>query len=163
MAPPPRPDRVERASRPRGNNCGFGEVQAGFRRRTYRVLRASTGLSKHMSRPDRGFSKILACLDGGGGSAQGPSGWLCWPVAAPIGLSPPLSFCYDKQASVLLRASALPRASTCLGGNPECNFCPWRPPPDGLISASYAVITKTPGREVLTTTSNMNVTQGHGC
>ena len=33
------------------------------------------------------------------------------------------TFCYDKQASVL------PRASTCLGGgNPECNFCPWRPP-----------------------------------
>ena len=29
---------------------------------------------------------------------------------------------------ILLRASALPRASTCLGGNPECNFCPWRPP-----------------------------------
>ena len=32
--------------------------------------------------------------------------------------------------------------------------------PDGLISARYAVITKTPGWEVLTTTSNMNVTQG---
>ena len=35
--------------------------------------------------------------------------------------------------------------------------------PDGLISARYAVITKTPGREVLTTTRNVNVTQGHGC
>ena len=35
--------------------------------------------------------------------------------------------------------------------------------PDGLISARYAVITKTPGWEVLTTTSNVNVTQGHGC
>ena len=35
--------------------------------------------------------------------------------------------------------------------------------PDGLISAQYAVITKTPGWEVLTTTSNVNVTQGHGC
>ena len=35
--------------------------------------------------------------------------------------------------------------------------------PDGLISAGYAVITKTPGSEVLITTSNMNVTQGHGC
>ena len=33
---------------------------------------------------------------------------------------------------------------------------------DGLISARYAVITKTPGWEVLTTTSNVNVTQGHG-
>ena len=32
--------------------------------------------------------------------------------------------------------------------------------PDGLISARYAVITKTP---VLTTTSKVNVTQGHGC
>ena len=32
--------------------------------------------------------------------------------------------------------------------------------PDGLISARYAVITKTPGWEVLTTTSNVNVTQG---
>ena len=36
--------------------------------------------------------------------------------------------------------------------------------PDGLISARYAVvITKTPGWEVLTTTSNVTVTQGHGC
>ena len=34
--------------------------------------------------------------------------------------------------------------------------------PDGLISARYAVITKTPGWEVLTTTSDVNVTQGHG-
>ena len=34
--------------------------------------------------------------------------------------------------------------------------------PDGLISARYAVITKTPGWEVLTTTSNVNITQGHG-
>ena len=34
--------------------------------------------------------------------------------------------------------------------------------PDGLISARDAVITKTPGREVLTTTRNVNVTQGHG-
>ena len=34
--------------------------------------------------------------------------------------------------------------------------------PDGLISAQYAVITKTPGWEVLTTTSNVNITQGPG-
>ena len=34
--------------------------------------------------------------------------------------------------------------------------------PDGLISARCGVITKTPGWEVLTTTSNVNVTQGHG-
>ena len=34
--------------------------------------------------------------------------------------------------------------------------------PDRLISAWYAVITKTPGWEVLATTSNVNVTQGHG-
>ena len=27
-----------------------------------------------------------------------------------------LSFCYDEQASAILRASALPQASTCLGG-----------------------------------------------
>ena len=33
---------------------------------------------------------------------------------------------------------------------------------DGLISARYAVITKTPGWKVLTTTSNVNVTQGLG-
>ena len=32
--------------------------------------------------------------------------------------------------------------------------------PDGLISARYAVITKTPGWEVLTTTSNVNVGRG---
>ena len=35
--------------------------------------------------------------------------------------------------------------------------------PDGLISARDAVITKTSGWEVLTTTRNVNVTQGHGC
>ena len=34
--------------------------------------------------------------------------------------------------------------------------------PDGLISARYAVIATTPGWEVLTTTSNVNVTQAHG-
>ena len=34
---------------------------------------------------------------------------------------------------------------------------------DGLISARYVVITKTSGWEVLTTTSNVNVTQRHGC
>ena len=34
---------------------------------------------------------------------------------------------------------------------------------DGLTSARYAVIMKTPGWEVLTTTSNVNVAQGHGC
>ena len=33
--------------------------------------------------------------------------------------------------------------------------------PDGLTSAQYAVITKTPSWEVFTTTSNVNVTQGH--
>ena len=32
--------------------------------------------------------------------------------------------------------------------------------PDVLISARYAVITKTSGWEVLTTTSNVNATQG---
>ena len=32
------------------------------------------------------------------------------------------------RASTLLRASALPWAFPCLGGSPECNFCPWRPP-----------------------------------
>ena len=35
--------------------------------------------------------------------------------------------------------------------------------PDGLISARYVIITKTPGWELLTTTSNVNVTQCHGC
>ena len=34
--------------------------------------------------------------------------------------------------------------------------------PDGLISAHYVVITKTPGWEVLTTTSNVNDSGGGG-
>ena len=34
--------------------------------------------------------------------------------------------------------------------------------PDGLISAWDAVITKTPGGEVLTTTSNVNAKAGGG-
>ena len=37
-------------------------------------------------------------------------------------------------------------------------FLPMASSPDGLISAQYAVITKTSGWEVLTTTSNVNVT-----
>ena len=39
---------------------------------------------------------------------------------------------------------------------------PMAPSPNGLISARYAVITKTPGWEVLTTTRNVNVTGGGG-
>ena len=35
--------------------------------------------------------------------------------------------------------------------------------PDGLISARYAVITKTPGWEVLTTTRNVKGGGGRGC
>ena len=42
------------------------------------------------------------------------------------------------------------------------HLLPMASSPDGLISARYAVITKTPGWEVLTTTSNVNVTQGGG-
>ena len=42
-------------------------------------------------------------------------------------------------------------------------FLPMASSADGLISARDAVITKTPGWEVLTTTSNVNVTQGYGC
>ena len=49
------------------------------------------------------------------------------------------------------------------GGGSRMQLLPIASSPDGLISARYAVITKTPGWEVLTTTSNVNVTQGHGC
>ena len=49
------------------------------------------------------------------------------------------------------------------GGESRMHLLPMASSPDGLISARYAVITKTPGWEVLTTTSNVNVTQGHGC
>ena len=41
------------------------------------------------------------------------------------------------------------------------HLLPMASSPDGLISARYAVITKTPGWEVLTTTHNVNVTQWH--
>ena len=49
------------------------------------------------------------------------------------------------------------------GRESRMQLLPMASSPDGLISARYAVITKTPGWEVLTTTSNVNVTQGHGC
>ena len=39
---------------------------------------------------------------------------------------------------------------------------PMASPPDGLVSGRYAVITETPGWQVLTTTRNVNVTRGHG-
>ena len=56
------------------------------------------------------------------------------------------------------------RASTCPGGGgSRMQLLPMASSPDGLISARYAVITKIPGWEVLTTTSNVNATQGHGC
>ena len=48
-------------------------------------------------------------------------------------------------------------------GESRMQLLPMASSPDGLISARYAVITKTPGWEVLTTTNNVNVTQGHGC
>ena len=75
-------------------------------------------------------STAVFCVRGGGG------GWHKALAVGSVGLwrrllaSRPRTFCYAKQASVLLRASALPRASPCLGGggNPECNFGPWRPP-----------------------------------
>ena len=47
-----------------------------------------------------------------------------WPLAfEPSAMT-------SRASAVVLRASALPRASPCLGGggDPECNFCPWRPP-----------------------------------
>ena len=49
------------------------------------------------------------------------------------------------------------------GGESRMQLLPMASSPDGLISARHAVITKTPGWEVLTTTSNVNATQGHGC
>ena len=52
------------------------------------------------------------------------------------------TFCYDKQASVLLRASALPHLP---GWESRMQFLPMASSPDGLISARYAVITKGGG------------------
>ena len=49
------------------------------------------------------------------------------------------------------------------GGESRMQLLPMASSPDGLISAQDGVITKTPGWEVLTTTRNVNVTQGHGC
>ena len=68
-------------------------------------------------------------------SGGGGGGWHKALVLGSVGLwlrllaSRLWTFCHDTQASTLLRASALPRASPCLGGggNPECTFCPWRP------------------------------------
>ena len=49
------------------------------------------------------------------------------------------------------------------GGESRMQLLPMASSPDGLISARYVVITKTPGCGVLTTTSNVNVARGHGC
>ena len=63
---------------------------------------------------------------GGGGGVGTRPWWLA--LLACGGAYWPLAF-EDKQASVLVRASALLRASTCpWGGNAGCNFCPRRPP-----------------------------------
>ena len=81
-----------------------------------------------------GTSMSIAVCEEGEGLAQGLGGWLCWPVAASFGLSP-----FD----LLLRPAGIRTAAgirTTVGirpaagiplpleGNPECNFCPWRPP-----------------------------------
>ena len=56
------------------------------------------------------------------GSAAGGGGWHKALVVGSVSLWRRLlashlwTFCYDKQASILLLASALPRASTFLGG-----------------------------------------------
>ena len=61
-------------------------------------------------------------------------------------------------------APPLPRVPWCGAGGrwggSRMQLLPTASSNDGLISARDAVITKAPGREVLTTTSNVNVTQG---
>ena len=93
----------------------------------------------------------------GGGGAQRLGGWLCWLLAP--------------------EPSAMTSRHPHYCGHPHCRRHPpaWGGGggiqnatsahgviPDGLISARYAVITKTPGWEVLTTTSDVNVKQGGG-
>ena len=92
----------------------------------------TTGLCVHVGSEGRwapGGGGLVVCV-GGGGFGTRPW-WLAllacggayWPLAIE-----PSAMTSRQQASVLLRASALPWASTFLGGNPEYNFCPWRPP-----------------------------------
>ena len=100
--------------------------------------------------------RLLLSGWGGGGGGTRPW-WLAllacggayWPLAfEPSAMTSRHPHCRGHPPSwVGSRMQLLPMASSL----------------DGLISARYAVITKTPGWEVLTTTSNVNVTQGHGC
>ena len=94
---------------------------------------------------------------GGGGAGTMPW-WLA--LLACGGAYGPLAFEPSAMTSRHPYYCGHPPAS---GGHPEMQFLSMASSPDGLISARYAVITKTPGWGVLTTTSNVNVTQGHGC
>ena len=97
---------------------------------------------------------MVTVLEGGGGVGTRPW-WLallaCGGAYWPLALEP---------SAMTIRTAAGIRLP---GGESRMQLLPMAPSPDGLISARYAVITKTPGWEVLTTTSNVNVTQGHGC
>ena len=107
---------------------------------------------------------------GGGALAQGLGGW-AWGGGGgtrPRWLA--LLACGGAYWPLALEPSAMPsRHLYCRGhppvpgGESRMQLLPMASSPDGLISARHAVITKTRGWGVLTTTRNVNVSQGHGC
>ena len=75
-----------------------------------------------------GFS-VCSCRVGGGRGVGTRPWWLallaCGGTYWPLTLEP--SAMTSRHPYFCGHPHCL-RASTCLGGNPECNFCPWRPP-----------------------------------
>ena len=105
-------------------------------------------------------------LEGGGGQGGGGGGWHKALVVGSVSLwRRPLA----SRLRIFCRHPHYRRHPHCRGHPPapgrasRMQLLPMASSPDGLISARDAVITKTPGWEVLTTTSTVSVTQGHGC
>ena len=99
------------------------------------------------------------CLEGvlGGGGVGTRPWWLallaCSGAYWPLALEPSA-----------MTSRHPPAAGIHLPGwESRMQLLPMASSPDGLISARYAVITNTPGWEVLITTSNVNVIQCHVC
>ena len=105
----------------------------------------------------RGWMEGRRAGGGGVGSIRGEFGTRPWWLAllACGGAHWPLAL----QPSAMTSRHPHCRGHPPLGGESRMQLLPMASSPDGLISAR-AVITKTPGWVVLTTTSNVNVTQG---
>ena len=113
---------------------------------------------------------VCGCVGGIRGGGEG-----VWVGGGGVGTRPwwlALLACGGAYWPLAFEPSAMTSRHPYYCGHPHCrggggasrmHLLPMASSSEGLFSAQYAVITKTPGGEVLTTIRNGNVTQGHGC